>query len=93
MEDGCSKRYDIETVDFRPQNYSTGDHTSMRMESRAPDDQSRQQSYSSSSHYTPPPGNLASHGSIDSSLVSVSGAYLERQEFLAGEAGQQQWNS
>ncbi|KAK0103589.1 hypothetical protein ONS95_005602 [Cadophora gregata] len=89
MEDGCAKRFDIETVDFRPQNYDNGDHSSMRIASRASENQSRQPSYSSSSHYTPPP---ASHGTIDSSLVSSSGAYLERQEFIAGEGGQEPWN-
>ncbi|KAL2069796.1 hypothetical protein VTL71DRAFT_14475 [Oculimacula yallundae] len=93
MEDGCAKRFDIETVDFRPQSYGNGDQNSGRIPSRASENQSRQPSYSSSSHYSPPPGNSTSHGSIDSSLVSTSGAYMERQEFLAGDAGQDPWNS
>lgn len=96
MEDGCSKRFDIETVDFRPQSYGSNDHNSMRVPPRSTDNQSRQASYSSSSHYTPPPGNQASHGPLGNALTSSSGAFLERQEYLAAAGGGSQepvWTS
>ncbi|CZT04270.1 hypothetical protein WAI453_009687 [Rhynchosporium graminicola] len=92
MEDGCPRRFDIETVDFRPHIYGQDEQRSGRMESHAPESHSRRPSYSSSSHYSPPPRNPASHSLVDSSLVLSSGSYLERQGFLAGEAGQP-WSS
>lgn len=74
MEDGCSKRFDIETVDFRPQIYTNSpDATSLRyMAPIAIDTQSRQPSYSSSTS-----------GSHDQTpLTSASGGYLQRQDYL-----------
>ncbi|KAE8453490.1 hypothetical protein EG329_010351 [Mollisiaceae sp. DMI_Dod_QoI] len=74
MEDGCSKRFDIETVDFRPQSYNnSNDQHSMRVPTRTSDNQSRQASYSSGGHYSPPPGSSTSRGPHvhDNSLTSV----------------------
>ncbi|KUJ23107.1 uncharacterized protein LY89DRAFT_167467 [Mollisia scopiformis] len=102
MEDGCSKRFDIETVDFRPQSYSnTSDHHNMRIPARSSVDThhaSRQASYSSGTHYTPPPHSVGSSTSRsnggsggpqthDSSLTSAPGgsSYLERQEYHLGQ--------
>lgn len=79
MEDGCSKRFDIETVDFRPQSYSNGEQSSVRVTSRSSELPSRQASYSSS-HYSPPPGSSTSLGPHDSPLTSASGPFMERQE-------------
>ncbi|KAG9232210.1 hypothetical protein BJ875DRAFT_92046 [Amylocarpus encephaloides] len=73
MEDGCSKRFDIETVDFRPQNYSNPEPCSIRVSQRPSENPSRQASYSSS----------AGLGSHDSPLTSASGPFLERQEYMA----------
>lgn len=88
MEDGCSKRFDIETVDFRPQNYSSTDPNSLKnLLSRPGAEQSRQPSYSSSAHYTPPPG--VSTGGHDVSLTSASGGYLQRQDYMTGENHQE----
>ncbi len=84
MEDGCSKRFDIETVDFRPQNYSLNEQNPLRVTSRLPDSQSRQPSFSSSAHYSPPPGNSTSQGIQEGPLTSVSGQFLERHEYNAG---------
>ena len=85
MEDGCSKRFDIETVDFRPQNYSNND--AMRATaSHTTENQSRQPSYSSSAHYSPPPSETTSQGGThDSPLTSAHGAFLEREDYLAGD--------
>ncbi|PMD35471.1 hypothetical protein L207DRAFT_587775 [Hyaloscypha variabilis F] len=84
MEDGCSKRFDIETLDLRPQTYSN-DQGPMRIPSRP---QSRQPSYSSSAHYSPPPGSCSSRGPHDGSLTSAPGTFLDRQEYLTGESNQ-----
>jgi len=86
MEDGCSKRFDIETLDLRPQSYN--DQQSVRGSSRHGESQSRQPSYSSSGHYSPQPGHYPSHGPHDGSLTSASGTYLDRQEYLTGESNQ-----
>ncbi len=86
MEDGCSKRFDIETVDFRPQSYNnSNDQHNMRVPTRTSDNQSRQASYSSGGHYSPPPGSSTSRGPHvhDNSLTSVPGTYLERHEYLS----------
>jgi hypothetical protein len=84
MEDGCSKRFDIETINFKPQNYSNGD--AMRNAARTAANQSRQPSYSSSAHYSPPPGSTTSQGGPhDVPLTSAHGAYLERQDYLTGD--------
>lgn len=93
MEDGCSKRFDIETVDFRPQNYTSTDPNSMKnLLSRPGAEQSRQPSYSSSAHYNPAPG--ASTGGHDLSLTSASGGYLQRQDYMTGEShGEPVWSN
>lgn len=87
MEDGCSKRFDIETVDFRPQSYSNGDQGSARITSQASELPSRQESYSSS-HYSSPTGSSTSLGPHDSSLTSASGPYLERHDYMGGGESQ-----
>ncbi|TVY47345.1 Transcription factor [Lachnellula occidentalis] len=93
MEDGCSKRFDIETVDFRPQSYSNGDQGSARITSRAAELPSRQASYSSS-HYFSPPGSSTSLGPHDSSLTSSSGSYLERHEYMGnGDSPEAVWSN
>jgi hypothetical protein len=84
MEDGCSKRFDIETVDFRPQNYSTGDQNTMSV--IASSDQPRQASYSSTAHYGPLPGITTSQGAHENSLTSATGSFLERQEYMAADS-------
>ncbi|KAH8597894.1 hypothetical protein B0O99DRAFT_592442 [Bisporella sp. PMI_857] len=84
MEDGCSKRFDIETVDFRPQAFTTADPNSLRgLIARPGTELSRQPSYSSSAHFTPPPGTASTHGPHELSLTSASaGEYLQRQNYL-----------
>lgn len=94
MEDGCSKRFDIETVDFKPQTYTLNDSVPMRTASRLGDHHSRQQSYSSSAHYSPQPGHSATQGAHDVSLTSASGGYLQRQDYLIAESHQDSlWSS
>lgn len=97
MEDGCSKRFDIETVDFRPQSYGN-EQNSMRLpsHSRPSGSSSNRASYSSSMHYShsPPPGSSSTQASHDGTLTSSSGTYLERQDYLAGEAsGEPVWSN
>ncbi|KAG0651323.1 Cell wall transcription factor ACE2 [Hyphodiscus hymeniophilus] len=94
MEDGCAKRFDIETVDFRPQNYGNEDATRAAA-SRGAGNQSRQPSYSSSAHYSPPPGSTTSQGGPhDGSLTSARGAFLERQDYLTEDNTQDPvWSS
>lgn len=85
MEDGCSKRFDIETVDFRPQTYSNGD--AMRSAAARGADQSKYPTYSSSAHYSPPPGSVTSQGTLDLPPISA-------QEYLSGDNTQDAvWNS
>ncbi|KAF8852099.1 hypothetical protein BDZ45DRAFT_126426 [Acephala macrosclerotiorum] len=86
MEDGCSKRFDIETVDFRPQSYSNNDQHSMRVPIRGSDNQSRQASYSSGAHYSPPPLSRDPHAH-DNPLTSAPGTFLERPEYLGNQDG------
>lgn len=76
MEDGCSKRFDIETVDFGPEYNDSQESSSMGgpSESRASDTQHRHASYSSSVHYSPP---------------SVSGSMVNG--YLAEDATQDSW--
>ena len=95
MEDGCSKRFDIETVDFRPQNYGNGDQNGMRAaESRTADNQSRHPSYCSSAHYSPPPGSTTSQAPHESSLTSADGTFLDRHEYFAADNTQDPvWSS
>ncbi|CAG8971008.1 hypothetical protein HYALB_00009859 [Hymenoscyphus albidus] len=87
MEDGCSKRFDIETVDFRPQIYTTNPHPrSMRVNPRQAENASRQASYSSSN-------GLGPH---DSALTAAPGPYLERHGYLSNNDDhhqQQAWSS
>ena len=93
MEDGCSKRFDIETVDFRPQDYSNGNAMRAAV-SRSTDNQSRQPSYSSSTHYSPPPGSTTSQGPHDSPLTSAQGVFLDRQDYITGDDTQDPvWSS
>lgn len=85
MEDGCSKRFDIETVDFRPQTYSNGDAMKAAV-SHTTQLQSRQPSYSSSAHYSTPPEETTSQGDPhDDPLTSAQGAFLDRQHYLTGD--------
>ncbi|KAK2627947.1 hypothetical protein QTJ16_002593 [Diplocarpon rosae] len=86
MEDGCSKRFDIKTVDFQPKSYGGSDQNSMGGPSRPLGHQSRQASYSSSSHHTPPTLN---HGLSGHTLTSSSETCLVRPGCLAGEGGQE----
>jgi hypothetical protein len=60
MEDGCSKRFNIETVDFRPQDYGNGD--AIRNAASTAANQSRQPSYSPSARYSPPSGSTSQSG-------------------------------
>ncbi|TAQ83058.1 hypothetical protein B7494_g8618 [Chlorociboria aeruginascens] len=85
MEDGCSKRFDIETVDFSPQSYINDDSLhSMKISARA-DDQFRPPSYSSA-QYSPNPGSATSQGPHDSPLTSASGPYMEsRHEYISAD--------
>lgn len=84
MEDGCSKRFDIETVDFRPQTFGHSDPNSLKsLLTRPGADQSRQASYNSS-HYTPPPSALTSQ-SHESPLTSSAGGFLPRNDYMTGE--------
>ncbi|KAH6679820.1 hypothetical protein B0J14DRAFT_307170 [Halenospora varia] len=84
MEDGCSKRFDIETVDFRPQNYGNVEQHPIRVNSRPQEMPSRQASYSSST-------GLGPH---DSPLTSASGQFLDRHEYMPGDDHQEQaWSS
>jgi hypothetical protein len=89
MEDGCSKRFDIETVDFRPhQPYSIPDQSgSMRLSARPTELLSRQPSYSSSTHYSLPPSRRDSQH--ENPLTSAQGAYLERHDYLGASNHQQ----
>jgi hypothetical protein len=90
MEDGCSKRFDIETVDFRPQDYnSSSDQNSLRLSSQTRssggNSHHRQASYGTSMHYSSSPGHTLNHTSHENgALTSSSGTFLERQEYLAG---------
>ncbi|APA15603.1 hypothetical protein SS1G_09588 [Sclerotinia sclerotiorum 1980 UF-70] len=79
MEDGCSKRFDIETVDFRPQNYTMDNnsaHTLKLVLPPHPDQMGRPLSYIQNSHYSPPPHSGSSvhahHDAMVSPLTSAS---------------------
>ena len=85
MDDGCSKRFDIETIHFRPRSPSDGGQTSAGFASRHEDNQSRYPSYNSSAHYSPSPRHAASEDPLDGYLTSASGPFLHRQEFLSGD--------
>ncbi|PBP25751.1 putative Transcriptional regulator prz1 [Diplocarpon rosae] len=85
MEDGCSKRFDIKTVDFQPNSYGGSDQNSMGVPSRPLGQLSRQASYSSS-HHTPPTLN---HGLPGHTLTSSSETCLVRPDCLAGKGGQE----
>ncbi|KAL3421945.1 epithelial zinc-finger EZF protein [Phlyctema vagabunda] len=97
MEDGCSKRFDIETVDFRPGSYSHGGPGNMKVLPRPLEDVGREASYHTP-RYTPPPALPASHSSYDPSLTSAApGPYYgssSRPEYLdAGVNGHDTiWN-
>lgn len=88
MEDGCSKRFDIETVDFRPPNY-TPDNNPMDQFKLVlpphPDQMGRNPSYIQNSHYSPLPHSThAPHDAIISPLTSVSSGapYLDRNGYM-----------
>ncbi|KAG9248028.1 hypothetical protein BJ878DRAFT_99252 [Calycina marina] len=83
MEDGCSKRFDIETVDFRPQTYGSSDQNSLKsLLSRPGADQQRQASYNSS-HYTPSPGVSTSQG--HGILTSTAGEFPSRHDYIPAQ--------
>ncbi|KAI9650886.1 hypothetical protein NHQ30_000921 [Ciborinia camelliae] len=91
MEDGCSKRFDIETVDFRPQNYVLDNNPMSQLKLSLPphpDQMGRNPSYIQNYHYSPPPHNEnsthAPHDAIVSPLTSASSGapYLERHEYM-----------
>ncbi|TGO24132.1 hypothetical protein BPAE_0111g00140 [Botrytis paeoniae] len=79
MEDGCSKRFDIETVDFRPQNYAMGSNSMNTLKlvlPTHPDQMGRNPSYIQNSHYSSPPhsggSGHAPHDAMVSPLTSAS---------------------
>ncbi|KAF7891103.1 uncharacterized protein EAF02_001428 [Botrytis sinoallii] len=79
MEDGCSKRFDIETVDFRPQNYvmdNNAINTLKLVLPPHPDQMGRNPSYIQNSHYSSPPHSGSSghapHDAMVSPLTSSS---------------------
>ncbi|RFU31417.1 hypothetical protein B7463_g4956, partial [Scytalidium lignicola] len=85
MEDGCSKRFDIETVDFRPQSYgSSSGQNSMKTGPRGRPNQPRQPynptttTTTTTTHYSPPQGGPA---------PSTSRAYGERPDYIPAESG------
>ncbi|ESZ94710.1 hypothetical protein SBOR_4904 [Sclerotinia borealis F-4128] len=92
MEDGCSKRFDITTVDFKPQNYAIDDNPMNPLKLVLPPYSDhhmvRDPSYIQNSHYSSPPhsGNSihVSHNAIVSPLTSASSGapYLERHEYM-----------
>lgn len=83
MEDGCSKRFDIETVDFKPQGYSNSDQSSTDTSARAAQEQARHTSYGSPAHFPSSLGISASQLPHDASLTSASALFLERQEYIS----------
>ncbi|RAL67184.1 hypothetical protein DID88_007961 [Monilinia fructigena] len=91
MEDGCSKRFDIETVDFRPQSYAIDNNPLHQLKLVLPpheEQMGRNPSYLPNSHYSQPlhsgGSTHASHEFMISPLTSVSvGApYIERHEYM-----------
>ncbi|KAF7908861.1 hypothetical protein EAE99_011650 [Botrytis elliptica] len=79
MEDGCSKRFDIETVDFRPQNYAMDNNAMNTLKlvlPPHPDQMGRNPSYIQNSHYSSPPHSGSSghapHDAMVSPLTSAS---------------------
>ncbi|KAM3079670.1 hypothetical protein ACMFMG_006083 [Clarireedia jacksonii] len=88
MEDGCSKRFDIETVDFRPQHYPVGGDPMNHLKLVLPhQDHMGRSSYLSHSHYSsPPPGSSthAPHDALTSPLTSASSGapYLARHQYM-----------
>ena len=90
MEDGCSKRFDIETVDFRPQSYSISEQAAVKVSSRPLGKPPRQPSYcSSSTRYSPPPGSSSGQDLHSASLISTSRPYYEnisRPVYVTGDS-------
>ncbi|KAH8816279.1 hypothetical protein F5884DRAFT_216360 [Xylogone sp. PMI_703] len=79
MEDGCSKRFDIETVDFRPQSYGS---SSIKAASGRPNPPTHP--YHAPAQYSPPQAG---------STPAASRAYGERPEYIAAENGDSVWNA
>ena len=84
MEDGCSKRFDIETVDFRPAAYPT--ETPLRVMTH-PSEHPRSASYSAIHHFSPPHSAAAP---MPSPLTSAGpGPYLDRPPYIHEHAHQE----
>ncbi|QSZ35914.1 hypothetical protein DSL72_007036 [Monilinia vaccinii-corymbosi] len=91
MEDGCSKRFDIETVDFGPQHYVIDNNSMNSLKLVLPlqqDQVGRNPSYFQDSHYSPPLQSGGSphapHNVMISPLTSapLKIPYLERHEYM-----------
>lgn len=82
MEDGCSKRFDIETVDFRPSAYTVSDQMATRLASE--EQQIKHAAYGSSGSHNSSSGIPSAQASHDVNLMSASGAYLHRQDYMTG---------
>lgn len=89
MEDGCSKRFDIETVDFRPSGYSTNDSSAAGFAPRLGEQEPKNLSYSSTSQYSISPGMHLHQGQRSINLASEPAAYLQRQEDYMTSIGTQ----
>ena len=94
MEDGCSKRFDIETVDFRPQSYNGGDPNA-RLNPRPEVVQNRLPAYNPSAAQFAMPSIPTGQVPHDTPLTSGPAPYLEqRHDYMAGTNGQNPvWSS
>ncbi|RDW75111.1 C2H2 and C2HC zinc finger-2 [Coleophoma cylindrospora] len=99
MEDGCSKRFDIETVDFRPRAYSNGEPIPLKTSFRPGEGESHARISPYSSRYTSPPASNAHNGSYEAPLTSAPpGQYYvasSRSQYAQADASSQDpiWNS
>jgi hypothetical protein len=89
MEDGCSKRFDIETVDFRPHNFAGGDPSQQRHNQRPSNLQTRLPAYNpSAAQFAIQAGPATSQVPHDAPLTSGSAPYMERHDYMTGSANQ-----
>jgi hypothetical protein len=88
MEDGCSKRFDIETVDFRPQTFA-GSDPNHRHNPRPSTIQARLPAYSpSAAQYAIQPGPATTQVPHDAPLTAGSAQFLERHDYMTGTTSQ-----